>query len=392
MADNNLKSFPTAALRLLPDLAELYLSGNAIKTIPANAFSPFRSLTILHMNSCRLSTIERFGLRGLGTLKKLQLADNNLSTVPVESLSHVTNLEEIDLGRNPFTQIRKTEFSALKKLIALDLSGCGQLSSIDADAFRGCVDLERVTISLNMRLSRLAGNAFDALPGLKFLNLADNALQTFEAEDLNVSWDKLEALDLSGNPWRCDCDLAFLVQTLKEGVANGLGGGAKCASPVHLRTQPLASVSPGEFSCSTRSEGEAIRHEPIEGGASAEDEGVDRIRRTNATAVIISVSIVIVTLVLALCLFIVFRFKGRMEDWAKEWRWRRHDRAIARKGGALAPGNHYGNPHAQGPLEPYRGSHEYHAPVYACDDEHYYYVATMQNRVAAGKHIPVTEL
>ena len=31
-------------------------------------------------------------------------------------------------------------------------------------------------------------------------------------------------------------------------------------------------------------------------------------------------------------------------------------------------------------------------PVYSCDDEHYYYVATMQNRAASGKHIPVTEL
>ena len=56
---------------------------------------------------------------------------------------------------------------------------------------------------------------------------------------------------------------------------------------------------------------------------------------------------------------------------------------------------HHGSPQLQQHVDPYV-RHEYRRPSaaagYALDDEHYYYVATLQNRMAQGKHIPVTEL
>ena len=52
-------------------------------------------------------------------------------------------------------------FHSLTKLKSLDVSGCGKLQTIDKDAFSGCIDLERVTISLNRVLSHISEGAFD---------------------------------------------------------------------------------------------------------------------------------------------------------------------------------------------------------------------------------------
>ena len=52
-------------------------------------------------------------------------------------------------------------FKSLTKLKSIDISGCGKLLAIDSGAFSGCIDLQRVTISLNRYLSHISAEAFD---------------------------------------------------------------------------------------------------------------------------------------------------------------------------------------------------------------------------------------
>ena len=160
--------------------------------------------------------IQENGFRGLGTLKKLKMADNNFSKVPSGSFKQIASLEELDLGRNPLTVLHSGDFSELSKLSVSDLTGCGRLILVEDNVFQNCVDLQRVTMSLNRQLTFIPGAAFDAMPRLRFLNLADNALETFNPDEFQVNWDHLSGLDLSGNPWRCDCDLIPLLHIVRD--------------------------------------------------------------------------------------------------------------------------------------------------------------------------------
>lgn len=441
LADNLLTSVPSAAFQSLPHLAELRLSGNPLTTIGESAFISFQSLAILDLSSTRLRSLKSVSLQGLGTLRQLDLADNNLSSIPSEALSQVSHLESLDLGRNPFQVVHPNALGHLRGLKKLSLSGCGQLVQIASQAFRNCIDLEHVTISLNHRLAALADDAFDpAVPNLRFLNLAGNDLRSL-SETL-VPWHQLRELDLSNNPWNCNCNMAFLPRILAHfqhqprPPAALLSEAAEdnetqdpnarnwaflrdgvCATPAMFKDTPLSQletlvVRESLYCDATLSSigaaqphGGGILMTPDQstpttpkssqngarGGTSSGAPGLskeDMFRRSNATAVIISICVVSITLLLAVIIFLVMRCRGEWPSWMPL--------CLGRRGEHPIKANHaiyIGTTNSHHPHDPYMRHHDYmQTPSYSCEDEHYYYVATMQNRMTAGKHIPVTEL
>ena len=235
----------------------------------------------------------------------------------------------------------------MAKLKSIDISGCGKLLNIEKDAFVGCIDLERVTISLNRILSHIADGAFDrSMTQLKALNLADNRLGG--VSEALVPWRKLQRINLSGNPWHCDCKLFFIssvlnhIRTQKQNVTSrskskvaAIAG--KCASPSRLSGTSLhdfiafkgceETYEPmndadnevmhvvSDTKKQYQIEGNQVKQNKVTRGVLKNDynnmDEEDLMRATNATAVIASVCVVVVTLVLAVTLFAVFRYRNK---------------------------------------------------------------------------------
>uniref|UniRef100_A0A1I8AG45 LRRCT domain-containing protein n=1 Tax=Steinernema glaseri TaxID=37863 RepID=A0A1I8AG45_9BILA len=118
-------------------------------------------------------------------------------------LAHLRNLRAVHMNA----------FSGLFKLLELDLSRCPLLESIDEHAFEQPNLLRSLNLSHN-RLSRLSERLLD--------------------------WDRLEALQLAGNPWNCDCDLLrFLPATVRRLQVPGV----VCAKPEAVQGKAAAKLS-----------------------------------------------------------------------------------------------------------------------------------------------------
>ncbi len=246
------------------------------------------------------------------------------------------------------------------------LSGCGRLESVESGAFLSCVNLEHVVISENRALVAIAGDAFDhATPILRTLDLSGNGLISLDAGLVDrAARPELTSLSLADNPWQCDCDLAPLVEAVKklEGVIGG-----ECFAPAAVRRTPLSSLAVAQLSC-------AVRHEPL---GESDNQTVGGLSPT-AVIVISCVAALLVVATMTL-LFFFLRCRGAapirvpLLGWIKSL----DDSDIGAKGGTSR----------------HSSDQQYRQPSLSCDDdEHYYYVTTLQNRLAAGKHIPVTEL
>jgi len=409
LADNLLPAVPSEALTSLPHLAELYLSGNLLKALPNSAFSHFLNLATLELSSSLISTVHIDAFKGLSsTLKKLKLADNDLKEIPADAFYGLPKLHVLDIGRNPFQVILGGAFSYLKKLKKIDLSGCGNLVQIKKGAFAQCIDLEHIVISQNMRLAEIERNTFDAVPSIKTANFEDNRLP-FLPEAL-LPWNLLKKLELSGNPWSCGvCDMILFLSSVNARNSELLeNNGGKCASPSEARQIVLAKAITVAGDDKMERCAAKTNNVILDLAGERGTQGHDLVRRSNSVAV--TVSLCVVTLVLlAVLIAVAIRFKPRIVKCCGEAQWR-YTRTHVGGGGVIAAAHAAAIDRADTKNEDYQDptrmhfasvvtststeSSSYSPARPSMDEEHYYYVTSMNNRemCARGKHIPVTEL
>ena len=414
LEDNFLTEIPTESLKVLTVLSELHLSGNALKVISNNAFVHFHALTILDLNSCRIGKIQKKAFNGLGqTLRNLKLQDNNLTSIPTEALSRVQNLNSLKIGQNPFISIPEKSLTILGQLKHLDISGCNQLTSVEQNAFQGLKDLKSLKMTLNRALIYIDPEAFESSDALKSLNLASNGLQTLPQNLLK--WNELKHLDLSGNPWHCDnCEMAFLPSILQELSAKNSSEkiiAGQCVTPENVRGQSLHDL---KIECDFQ-DSENVEKSP-------KNDAINRHEASNNLAVIVSVSIVSTVVILTILTLLYLKLKRRIQNWVKEFKWRRHDERLRAKTcqSSMVNSDPLHQVYLKGDNYIYTSPRLHHTYVYhgqsplhvqqqyyssQDDDDQYFYVSnhhynaqdtavTLDHNgyATTGKHIPVTVL
>lgn len=228
LAKNRFAEIPSYSLRNLPLLRQLNLYGNGITNLSAGAFSGLNSLTELNLDCNLLEDIASKAFGDLARLKKLYLEGNRIVNISSEIFEGLTGLEQLDLTNNRIISLRKGTFVSLRSLERLSLNrnrigfiepgafdGLSQLVALELEA-NPIVNLDSNTLAglgnlreLNMAAASIASLTYDAFvrtPFISELYLARNSLTSLPDGIFAASHD-LRVLDISDNPWDCNCNL-----------------------------------------------------------------------------------------------------------------------------------------------------------------------------------------
>ena len=239
LGDNLLSKVPKDAFSHLIHLAELKLAGNSLRVITDSSFPSLPSLALLSLAGNLIEKIHDRGFTRVASVTRLDLHDNALYQVPTPALQAFSSLHSLSLGQNKFTVIQAGALGGLNKLKKLEIQGCPDLVEVSEDALAECLDLETLRISSNRRLVHLHPSSLGLLPSLRSLDLSNNALTNVSPS--LAPWMALTSLDLSGNPWTCDCDSSFLRSAIINSVNQSESVRVvRCWNPPELRDRDLA--------------------------------------------------------------------------------------------------------------------------------------------------------
>ncbi|CAH1254242.1 insulin-like growth factor-binding protein complex acid labile subunit isoform X5 [Branchiostoma lanceolatum] len=284
--------------RLPLGLRSLFLQSNALTGIPTTSmdqiqqldlsFNPIdvvrneNLLALRSLGNCGLSGIKYFRERGdvdpdvfkgLDNIVSLALANNSLTRVPTSALRHVSRLVNLDLSGNEFTTLEYGDFDNLTNIQDLNLSA-NKLTTVpvEALAIANMSALRSLDLSYNpivyvgphtfgpqlvevklekTKLRIIDGAAFNNSPNVNRLTLNNNYLQYLPETVFQplTYYGDYETLDLDGNPWVCDCQLAGYSAWLKTPKASAIPD-LHCMSPPSLAENSLRRVPTNWLNCS----------------------------------------------------------------------------------------------------------------------------------------------
>ncbi|XP_072127825.1 chondroadherin-like protein isoform X2 [Mobula birostris] len=186
---NELSLIPKGAFRLLPGLFALHLEYNPVPQLTDENMQGAEKLRWLYLNGSNLTYISPTALHPMVQLQKLFLDENKLTAVPTVALMKLSALNELKLSSNPIKQIGSGAFLPMAE------------------------SLQHLWLN-DMGLEQISDGAFDGVStGLQSLYLGNNKLSYIPSLE---NFRSLHTIDLSNNPWHCDCPLLHLRRWLEN--------------------------------------------------------------------------------------------------------------------------------------------------------------------------------
>ncbi|XP_053082819.1 chondroadherin-like protein isoform X1 [Acinonyx jubatus] len=237
LSDNRLSGLSAAAFEGAPRLGYLYLERNRFGRVPGAALRAVPGLVSLHLQSNTVDRLEPGDLAGTQALRWLYLSGNRIAQVAPGAVGPAGELEKLHLDRNQLREVPTGALEGLPALLELQLSG-NPLEALPDGAFRSVGQSLRHLFLNSSGLEQISPRAFSGLgPRLQSLYLQKNQLRAVPALP-HLS--QLELIDLSGNPFHCDCQLLPLHRWL---TGLNLRVGATCASPPSAHGQRVKAAT-----------------------------------------------------------------------------------------------------------------------------------------------------
>ena len=215
--NNNILTNVTGRLHNLPMLRSLYLNQNKIKDLGADTFSDLPCLQTLDLSFNQISVIDddTFTLGNeRSQLELLNLKHNNIKVLNPQIFSRLASLKTLYLDYNSLIDIPAGVFPA--SLQTLTMSNMVELRIVHRGAFQSLRNIRTIEMANNRRLTLIQAGAFDPhIRDVSMIDLSGNNLAMLQEEVLQ-DWNEIESVDLSRNPWHCDCNIAWILKVYMQ--------------------------------------------------------------------------------------------------------------------------------------------------------------------------------
>ncbi|KAI8489073.1 hypothetical protein Bbelb_332970 [Branchiostoma belcheri] len=210
----------------LDSLQELTLSNNNIHSIETGAFNATPQLQWLYLNNNQLTSLRSDMFVGNGTLETLYLYNNNIRSIEPGTFNTTPTLRDLRLQYNNISNIDATFANLPLRYIDLSYNG---ISTFPLEALSNVDTTIASEFSQPLDLSKPFG-----------LYLNFNQMETLPSAAYDILASLLTAVDISNNPWQCDCRM--LPIKLKMTGFPDFEKQIRCAGPEHLEGKSVLLV------------------------------------------------------------------------------------------------------------------------------------------------------
>uniref|UniRef100_A0AC35FV31 Uncharacterized protein n=1 Tax=Panagrolaimus sp. PS1159 TaxID=55785 RepID=A0AC35FV31_9BILA len=173
-------------------------------------------LKILNLEFCNLTFLADDTFENLKSLEELNMPYNRFTSIP-SAIKVLTNIKTFDFSRNKLKKLKQNDFSSNINLEILYFVHNFELEMVENCAFCSLKNLRKIYFSENNKLSYINENAFGAVsigysPKLEAFNIVNCNISVLH-ENL-LDWKNVGELYLNGNPFACNCSMAWLFNDL----------------------------------------------------------------------------------------------------------------------------------------------------------------------------------